>query len=142
MNGLGNMAPEDAILEGSVMLSGFADHHLTPKYLTEGYAWEKLPEGALVVDVGGGVGSQSLTLATHFPQLRFVVQDREPVMGDAIEVCRLKSMLYEYGMFPLKYGQQFWKKKMPKALESGRVKLQGSSTCICTCSTPGLPTDV
>jgi hypothetical protein len=26
MNGLGNMAPKDAILEGSVMLRGFADH--------------------------------------------------------------------------------------------------------------------
>jgi len=84
MNGVGNMAPKDAILEG--------------------YAWGQLPEGSLVVDVGGGVGSQSLTLATHYPQLRFVVQDRESVVGDAAE---------------------FWKKNMPDALESGRVKLQG-----------------
>jgi ubiquinone/menaquinone biosynthesis C-methylase UbiE len=68
------------------MLRGFVDHHLTRKYPTEGYAWDKLPEGSLVVDVGGGVGAQSLTLATHFPQLRFVVQDREPVVRDAIEV--------------------------------------------------------
>jgi ubiquinone/menaquinone biosynthesis C-methylase UbiE len=52
-----------------------------------GYAWEGLPEGSLVVDVGGGVGSQSLTLATHHPHLRFVVQDRELVVGDATEVC-------------------------------------------------------
>jgi hypothetical protein len=32
MNGLGNMAPADAILEGSVMLHDFADHHLILKY--------------------------------------------------------------------------------------------------------------
>ena len=52
-----------------------------------GYGWEGLPEGSLVVDVGGGVGSQSLTLANNHPQLRFVIQDRESVVGDAIEVC-------------------------------------------------------
>lgn len=84
MNGLGNMAPKDGIVEG--------------------YAWESLPEGSLVVDVGGGVGSKSLILATHFPHLRFVIQDREPVVRDAVE---------------------FWKKNMPDALGSGRVKPQG-----------------
>jgi methylase of polypeptide subunit release factors len=51
-----------------------------------GYAWDNLPEGSLVVDVGGGVGWQVLILATHFPQLRFVIQDREPVVRDAVEV--------------------------------------------------------
>ena len=52
-----------------------------------GYGWERLPEGSLVVDVGGGVGAQTLVLANHHPQLRFVVQDLESVVGDAIEVC-------------------------------------------------------
>jgi hypothetical protein len=42
---------------------------------------------SVVVDVGGRVGSQSLTLALHHPHLRFIVQDREPVMGDAVKVC-------------------------------------------------------
>ena len=51
-----------------------------------GDIWESIPGGSLVVDVGGGVGKQSLTLATHQPQLRFVVQDRESVVGNAIEV--------------------------------------------------------
>ncbi|KAH9033355.1 S-adenosyl-L-methionine-dependent methyltransferase [Lactarius pseudohatsudake] len=81
-----NMTPEDAILEG--------------------YAWEKLPPGSLIVDVGGGVGSQSLALARRHPDLRFVVQDREAVLGDADE---------------------YWKKNMPDALDSGRVKLLGLS---------------
>jgi hypothetical protein len=86
MTGLRNMRPEDAILDG--------------------YAWGKLPPGSLVVDVGGGVGAQSLTLARRHPNLRFVVQDREGVVGDADE---------------------YWKKNMPEALESGRVKSLGLS---------------
>ena len=57
-------------------------HQLKPS----GYAWEKLPPGSLVVDVGGGVGSQSLTLARFNPNLSFVVQDREAVLIDANEV--------------------------------------------------------
>jgi hypothetical protein len=34
MNGMGNMAPKDAIVEGSVTLHGFIDHHLILKYRT------------------------------------------------------------------------------------------------------------
>ncbi|KAH9054228.1 S-adenosyl-L-methionine-dependent methyltransferase [Lactarius vividus] len=81
-----NMTPEDTILEG--------------------YAWEKLPPGSLVVDVGGGLGSQSLTLARRHPDLRFIVQDREAVLDNATK---------------------YWKKNMPDALDSGRVKLLGLS---------------
>ncbi|KAH9012305.1 S-adenosyl-L-methionine-dependent methyltransferase [Lactarius hengduanensis] len=81
--------------------------NMTPEHaILEGYAWEKLPPGSLVVDVGGGVGPQSLTLARRHPNLRFVVQDREAVLGDANE---------------------YWKKNMPDALDSGRVKLLGLS---------------
>ena len=66
-----------------------------------GYAWENLPEGSLVVDVGGGVGAQSLTLATKFPQLHFVVQDREPVVRDAVEVRDYSPNML---CFLIKYG--------------------------------------
>jgi hypothetical protein len=59
-----------------------------------GYGWEQLPEGSLVVDVGGGVGAQSLVLANHHPQLRFVVQDREGVVGDAIDVNRINPLQF------------------------------------------------
>ncbi|KAI9437950.1 S-adenosyl-L-methionine-dependent methyltransferase [Lactarius indigo] len=86
MTNVTNLTPENAILEG--------------------YAWENLPPGSLVVDVGGGVGSQSLILARRHPNLQFVVQDRDSVLGDANE---------------------YWKKNMPDALDSGRVKLLGLS---------------
>jgi len=89
-----------------------------------GYAWETLPEGSLVVDVGGGVGSQSLTLATHHAHLRFVVQDLESVVDDAVGVCGL-PILPEYSTCLTIFRPQFWKTNMPDALESGRVKIQG-----------------
>jgi hypothetical protein len=89
MNGLKNAFPLNAILEGSDILCRIhcipPSHHRISNFV--GYAWEDLPQGSLVVDVGAGVGSKSFTLAQHHPQLRFLVQDRESVVGDAIEVC-------------------------------------------------------
>jgi len=78
-----------------------------PEALLEGYAWANLPQGSTVVDVGGGVGAQSLTLATHHPHLRFIVQDLPSVVTPE--------------------GVDFWKNNMPGAVESGRVKLQGQN---------------
>ena len=96
MNGLKNASPLNSILEGSATLYWV---HCGPRLTFEipnfvGYAWDHLPEGSLVVDVGGGVGSQSFTLAEHHPQLRFIVQDRESVVGDAIEVCATNRITY------------------------------------------------
>ena len=38
------------------------------------------------MDVGGGVGSVSMTIAENVPHLRFVVQDRKAVVSDAVGV--------------------------------------------------------
>ena len=51
-----------------------------------GFEWKALKQDAIVVDVGGGIGSQSLILAQHNEHLRFVVQDRESVVKDAVKV--------------------------------------------------------
>ncbi|EKM60303.1 uncharacterized protein PHACADRAFT_203537 [Phanerochaete carnosa HHB-10118-sp] len=67
------------------------------------FDWDGLKQGAVIVDVGGGVGAQSLALAQNCPHLRFVVQDREQVTKDAAG---------------------FWNDKLPDALPSGRVELQ------------------
>jgi len=58
---------------------------------------------ALVVDVGGGIGTASLALAKEFSNLNIVIQDRPPVVEDGIEV---------------------WKEKLPDALSSGRVQFK------------------
>jgi len=62
----------------SVALNGFS---------TEGFDWKSLPQDALVVDVGGGVGSSSLQLLKQYPQLRFVIQERPKVIEDGKKVC-------------------------------------------------------
>ena len=97
MNGSKNASPANAILGGSATFC--CTHCTLPSHLRTsnfaGYDWERLPEGSLVVDVGGGVGAQSLTLAQHHPQLRFVIQDRESVLGDAADVC--ESVVIKYG---------------------------------------------
>jgi hypothetical protein len=54
---------------------------------TEGFDWKSLPQDALVVDVGGGVGSSSLELLKYYPQLRFVIQDKPKVVEDGKKVC-------------------------------------------------------
>ncbi|KAI0278950.1 hypothetical protein BGY98DRAFT_1096446 [Russula aff. rugulosa BPL654] len=79
MNGLKNTSHENAILEG--------------------YAWEHLPQGSLVVDVGGGVGASPL---------------RSP------SITRSYASLSKIGS-----PSWYWKKSMPEALESGRVRIQG-----------------
>jgi hypothetical protein len=122
MASVANMTPADAILEG--LPFAFVDHRTLPDLIHQtGYSWETLPPGSLVVDVGGGVGSQSLTLARHHPNLRFVVQDRDAVIGDANEVrCTSVLRILLLHDSPL---TQYWKKNMPEALDSGRVKLLG-----------------
>ncbi|GAA5864135.1 hypothetical protein JCM8547_005147 [Rhodosporidiobolus lusitaniae] len=48
-----------------------------------GFPFSSLPNGALVVDVGSGIGSVSLSLIKSFPHLKIVLQDREEVMEQA-----------------------------------------------------------
>jgi hypothetical protein len=79
MSGLRNMSSAHAILEGSIILEACRSRLIRDTELA-GYAWENLPDGSLVVDVGGGIGSRSLALALRYPNLRFVVQDREFVV--------------------------------------------------------------
>ena len=50
------------------------------------YDWKSLPANSLVVDVGGGVGTACLALAKEFPNLKFVVQNRQSVVEAGIEV--------------------------------------------------------
>ncbi|VDB92390.1 unnamed protein product [Peniophora sp. CBMAI 1063] len=84
MEGSKNMSPAEAIVEGVDWTGPGAD--------------------ALVVDVGGGVGAQSLTLSKKYEQLRLIVQDREQLIkADALK---------------------FWESSNPEALKAKRVILQ------------------
>jgi len=74
-----------------------------PDAILQGYPWGSLPEGSIMVDVGGGVGSLSLKVAKAHPGLRIVIQDRPIVIG---------------------MGEGLWNAQYPEALTSGRVKFE------------------
>ena len=53
-----------------------------------GFPWEGLPHDSVLVDVGGGIGSQSILVAEAHPHIRVVVEDRERVASTAASVRR------------------------------------------------------
>ncbi|GJE93999.1 hypothetical protein PsYK624_101670 [Phanerochaete sordida] len=71
-----------------------------PGSIIGGFPWHELPPRAVVVDVGGGIGSTSMLLANAFPHLRFVIQDRPPVV---------------------EMGAAAWRSRYPELLDSGRA---------------------
>ncbi|KAI8973144.1 S-adenosyl-L-methionine-dependent methyltransferase [Trametes punicea] len=75
-----------------------------PGAIISAFPWIELPEGALVVDVGGGIGSTSMLLAHTFPHLRFIVQDRPQVV---------------------EHGVTAWRERCPEMLDSGRAAFLG-----------------
>ncbi|KAF8547690.1 S-adenosyl-L-methionine-dependent methyltransferase, partial [Imleria badia] len=81
-----------------------------PKAILSGFDWYSLPKGSTIVDVGGGIGSTTMTLARALNDprnnlnFRFVVQDRPIVNTLGIEA---------------------WRSKCPEMLESGQVVFQG-----------------
>ncbi|KAJ5962783.1 hypothetical protein N7501_007724 [Penicillium viridicatum] len=45
------------------------------KHLVGGYEWQGIPDGGMVVDVGGSTGTSAIALAEAYPHLTFSVQD-------------------------------------------------------------------
>ncbi|KAF7377920.1 O-methyltransferase [Mycena sanguinolenta] len=76
-----------------------------------GFDWASLPRGSVVVDVGGGIGSTSMLLASAYADvdaeggggLRFVIQDRPVVV---------------------EMGEKAWRAKCPELLDTGIVRFQ------------------
>lgn len=54
-----------------------------------GLNWAGLKEDDIVVDVGGGIGTVALAFAQAHPHLRFIIQDRGPVVEDGIKVSKM-----------------------------------------------------
>jgi hypothetical protein len=52
-------------------------------HVIHGYNWASLGK-ATIVDVGGGIGSASKSLARAFPELSFVVEDQPDVIANAV----------------------------------------------------------
>jgi len=56
---------------------------MSPAMITQGFDWASLPPNSIVVDVGGGIGASTLMLAGTHKHLRYIVQDRDSVIGEA-----------------------------------------------------------
>jgi precorrin-6B methylase 2 len=56
---------------------------LEPKYVVEGYAWDKLPDASTVVDIGGSHGLVAIEIARRYPKLNYIVQDLDTREGEA-----------------------------------------------------------
>ncbi|KAI0737217.1 S-adenosyl-L-methionine-dependent methyltransferase [Daedaleopsis nitida] len=52
--------------------------------ILKGFSWEDLPQGSVLVDVGGGIGATTIIVADAHPHLRVVVEDRAQVASTAI----------------------------------------------------------
>ena len=59
---------------------------LTQTACPTGFPWEDLPHESVLVDVGGGIGSQSILVAEAHPHIHVVVEDREQVASTASSV--------------------------------------------------------
>ncbi|KAF4635536.1 hypothetical protein G7Y89_g2558 [Cudoniella acicularis] len=57
--------------------------------LADKFTWSSLPEGAMVVDLGGSQGHVSAFLAEAFPSLKFTVQDLPQVISDTKATYKL-----------------------------------------------------
>ncbi|KAF8135213.1 O-methyltransferase [Mycena galopus ATCC 62051] len=83
-------------MEGSTALD-------LPEMILQGFDWGALPGGAIVVDVGGGIGQISLAIAQEHPGLRIVIQD----LGPAIKLAKAH-----------------WAKHLPTHVDTKLVELQ------------------
>ncbi|KIK62690.1 hypothetical protein GYMLUDRAFT_41605 [Collybiopsis luxurians FD-317 M1] len=78
-----------------------ASRRMSPQgAVLQGFQWSSLPKNALIVDVGGGIGSISLEIARSNPDLRFLIQEKPAVVQEGIK---------------------YWEKELPDALPTGRV---------------------
>ncbi|KAI0761034.1 S-adenosyl-L-methionine-dependent methyltransferase [Trametes elegans] len=55
----------------------------TKEGILYGFPWADLPAGAVLVDVGGGIGSTSLTVAEAHPHMKVIVEDRPQTVAVA-----------------------------------------------------------
>ncbi|KAG6876204.1 hypothetical protein C0992_000498, partial [Termitomyces sp. T32_za158] len=62
--------------------------------------WKALPQGSIIVDVGGGIGQSSVAVAKKNDHLRFVVQDLPMVCAEATA---------------------YWSKEYPELIDTGKL---------------------
>ncbi|KAF8180028.1 O-methyltransferase [Mycena galopus ATCC 62051] len=67
----------------NIAMHGDSQRELALGAIFKGFNWSQLPSGGILVDVGCGMASNSLTIARKYPTLRVVNQDFGPVLEKA-----------------------------------------------------------
>ncbi|KAI0821463.1 S-adenosyl-L-methionine-dependent methyltransferase [Irpex lacteus] len=67
-----------------------------PSKIVHLYDWKALPEQAIIVDVGSGLGHVSLDIAAIRPDITFVLEDRPSVVAQAKELHFWTSVFTSY----------------------------------------------
>ncbi|KAK0646723.1 O-methyltransferase-domain-containing protein [Cercophora newfieldiana] len=60
--------------------------------IAQAYPWDCLPEGSLIVDVGGGTGHISAAISRAHPHLRFQVQDFADLREESISLAKHRGV--------------------------------------------------
>jgi len=81
--------PQGGLLNGRYLALFPPRFALTTSSHIAGLDWASLPARSTIVDVGGEIGSMSMQLAKALGHLKFVVQDRAPVIDMRVKVGRL-----------------------------------------------------
>lgn len=97
MKGTANYSSDALIVKGTRKLDRLVSIRKIEASIT-GFDWAALPEGSIVVDVAGGVGNVTMALAERHKHLRYIIQDRPPVVkaADAVSICFQKIQQTEY----------------------------------------------
>ncbi|KAJ6548615.1 O-methyltransferase [Mycena capillaripes] len=100
MQGTGATEPPEVIFQGGLR-SVFAYYRIY--FCRLGFDWSVLPSHGIIVDVGGGIGHSSLTIAKRYPHLRIINED----LGPALEISK-----------------RYWKENFPAHVDTQMVEFQ------------------
>ncbi len=122
MTGTNSWEVPGAIVAGRSLLDSLSEDILNDSV---GFPWQDLSDRAVIVDVGGGIGSTAMLLAHTFPHLRFVVQDRPQVAEQGVKASSLARLITVLEILMSMSVTQAWRERCPDMLDSGRATFIG-----------------
>ncbi|PPR01314.1 hypothetical protein CVT24_006347 [Panaeolus cyanescens] len=87
-----------------------------PGAILQGFDWHSLPYGSTIVDVGGGIGSSSMLLASVFSATRSDAADHASMEGKP-EALAFKFVVQDRPVV-CEMGEKAWKDKCPELLDT------------------------